>query len=72
MSTKHIILVQDEYFRKHLDIFSNVDFCKVTKTVIDDDMFKDDAIYSELLRSKKKAEKELRDYEFNIRNNYKI
>jgi len=68
---KHIVVVQDYWFRKHLDIFSNTEYCKVSKTVIEDDLFNDDAIYKQLLSKKKEAEKELRDYEYNKRFNIK-
>jgi hypothetical protein len=63
---KHIVIVKDEFFNKHLDIFQNSE-CKVAKTVIEDDLFKDDPIYEKLLKAKKKAEKELRDYEYDQR-----
>jgi hypothetical protein len=67
---KHIIIVDDDYLKEHLDIFSHAK-CKVTKTVVQDDMFKDDQVYKDLLKVKQKAEKNLRDYEFNIRHNHK-
>lgn len=70
MATKHIVIVKDEFFNKHLDIFHNSG-CKVAKTVIEDEFFKDDPIYEKLLKIKKKAEKELRDYEYNKRYNFK-
>jgi hypothetical protein len=71
MKTKHIIIVEDSFFKANLKLFSDPLHCKVTKTIVDDGMFENDPIYKDLLSKKKKAEKELRDYEFNIRHNFK-
>ena len=68
---KHIILVSDEYFIANLSTFTDLEHCKVTKTIIEDDMFKDDAVWLNLMKDKKKAEKALRDYEFDKRTNHK-
>lgn len=69
---KHIITVSDEWFLENLTIFSDTKHCRVNKTVLEDDLFKDDATHINLIKKYKKASKELRDYEYNIRNNFKI
>ena len=71
MATKHLILVEDAFFIENITVFSNPDFCKVTKTIVEDDLFKDDKVWMSLISDKKKAEKKLRDYEYNVRHNYK-
>ena len=37
----------------------------------DKDLFKDDSHYSQLMKDYKKASKELRDYQYNIRHEYR-
>lgn len=68
---KHLIIVEDSHFMANLKVFSDPIYCKVSKTIIEDDMFKDDPVWMDLVSKKKKAEKALRDYEFNIRTNHK-
>lgn len=68
---KHIVLVEDTHFKANLSVFTNLEHCKVTKTIIEDDMFKEDAVWLDLMKDKKKAEKALRDYEFDKRHNFK-
>ncbi len=65
---KHIVIVDEDYFNKHLSIFMNKEHCKWTKVIIVDDMFDNDETYKKLVKTKQKAEKELRDYEYNKRN----
>lgn len=65
---KFIVIVNDEFFKNHLDIFHNTE-CKVVRTVIQDDLFKDDETHMKLVKIKQKAEKELRNYEYNKRFN---
>ena len=65
---KHIVIVKDDFFKQHLDIFHNSE-CVVLKTIIEDDLFKDDPIYDKLRKARKKADKELIDYEYNKRFN---
>ena len=69
---KHIVLVSDTHLKANLSVFNDVEHCKITKTIVEDDLFKDDALWLDLVSKKKKAEKELRDYEFNKRHNYKL
>lgn len=68
---KHIIIVEDSHFIANLKVFSDPLHCKISKTIIEDDMFKNDPIWLDLVSKKKKAEKALRDYEFNKRHNHK-
>jgi len=67
---KHVVIIEDEYFKANYSIFKNPS-CVWTKTIVEDELFKDDELHAKLLKAKKKAEKELRDYEYNIRNNFK-
>jgi len=69
---KHIIIVNDEWFLKHLSIFTNTDHCKVSRSFVKDDKFKDDELHKKLMKAKKKASDEFYNYEFDIRNNHKI
>lgn len=41
----HIVVVKDSFFIEHIDIFQNKDYCKVSRTIIEDDTFKDDEIH---------------------------
>lgn len=66
---KHIIIVDDEWFLTNLKVFSNTEHCRVSRTIIEDDSFKDDEVWKGLLKNKQKADKEFRDYEFNKRHN---
>ena len=68
---KHIIIVEDSYFKANLKLFTDPKSCKVSKTVVEDDMFANDAVWLDLVTKKKKAEKDLRDYEFDKRTNHK-
>jgi len=52
---KHIIIVDDEWFLKNLSIFTNPEHCKVTRSFIKDDYFKDDEEHKRLMKDKKKA-----------------
>lgn len=64
---KHIVIVEDSHFKAHLSVFSDINYCKISKTIVEDDMFENDSVWFDLVSKKKKAEKELRDYEFNKR-----
>jgi hypothetical protein len=68
---KHIVIVTDEWFINNLKVFSHPEHCKVTRTVIEDDTFKDDPTWKDLLKAKQKADKEFRDYEFDKRHKHK-
>lgn len=68
---KHIIIVDDEWFLKNLKIFTNTDHCKVSRSFIEDDLFKDDSIHKELMSKKKKASDAFYNYEFDIRTKHK-
>lgn len=63
---KHIIIVEDEYYIEHMKIFHSPQ-CRITKTIIDDDLFKDDLEHARLVKARRKADKELIDYEYNKR-----
>ncbi len=67
---KHIAIIEDSFLKENIKLFSD-ERCRITKTIIDDDLFKDDDFRNKLVKAKQKAEKELRDYEFNIRHNIK-
>lgn len=70
MNTKHVIIVDDDYFKENLTVFQNKG-CHITRTFIADDTFKDDLMHQKLRKAKKKASDEFYNYEFNIRNNFK-
>ena len=55
---------------ERLESASSFDIIKVEPN--DSELFEGDEKYSELMKAYRVASKELRDYKFNIRNNYKI
>ena len=54
---------------ERLESASSFDIIKVEPN--DSELFEGDEKYSELMKAYRVASKELRDYKFNIRNNYK-
>ncbi|MCP4336398.1 MAG: hypothetical protein GY679_00940 [Mycoplasma sp.] len=66
MPKKHIVIVEDEYYIKNMKLFHNPQ-CKITKTIIDDDLFKGDSEHARLVKNRRKADKELLDFEYNKR-----
>lgn len=68
---RHIVIIDDEWFLKNLPIFTNIDHCKVIRSFVEDELFKDDLLHKKLMQAKKKASDAFYNYEFDIRNKYK-
>jgi len=68
---KEVVIISHEFFKKHFKLFTDKEHCVWTKTIVEDDLFKDDEYHAKLIKAKRKAEKELRDYEYNKRHNFK-
>lgn len=69
---RHLIEVPDSFYRKHFELLQYPKTRHVrTIVTADEEMFKDDETHKQLIKDYKKANKRLRDYEFDKRNNFK-
>ncbi len=67
---KHIAIIEDSFLKENIKLFSD-ERCRITRTFVSDDIFKDDPVHKKLMKDKKKASDAFYNYEFNIRNNHK-
>lgn len=68
---KHcIVIVDEDYIAENLDVFSS-DKCRITRTFVQDDFFKDDPVHKDLMKAKKKASDKFYNYEFDVRHKHK-
>ena len=69
---RHLIEVPDSYYKEHFELFEYPK-TKHIRTIVtaDEEMFKDDETHAKLLSDYVKANKRLRDYKFDKRNNFK-
>ena len=66
----HFATISDEVF-KSLPIELVMQFKSVKSDRIDDELFKEDQRYKDLLKHHLKAKKDFEDYKYNVRHNYK-
>jgi len=69
---RHLIEVPDSLYKEHFDLFAYPK-TRYIRTIVtaDEQMFKDDEVHKGLIKKYKKASKDLRDYEYNKRHNFK-
>lgn len=69
---RHIVEMPDSFYREHFDLLAYPK-TKHIRTIVtaDEEMFKDDEVHKKLLSEYMKASKNLQDYKFNKRNNFK-